>query len=196
VSVVTAKGEATRQRIIEGAAAEIREHGVTETTLDDLRARSHTSKSQLFHYFPGGKDEILLAVADFEAQQVLADQQPYLGELDSWDSWRDWRDAVVQRYRGQGPTCPLNTVMSQVGRNTPGAQAVVAQLLQQWQQAIAAGIRRMQQQGDVAGGLDADRNAAALMAGIQGGVAIMLASGSMMHLEAALDLGIAGLYDK
>jgi hypothetical protein len=33
---LTPKGAATKQRIIEGAAAEIRERGVTEVTLDDI----------------------------------------------------------------------------------------------------------------------------------------------------------------
>ncbi|HEX2401894.1 MAG TPA: helix-turn-helix domain-containing protein, partial [Mycobacterium sp.] len=79
VQKLTQKGRATRQRIIEGAAAEIREHGVAVATLDDIRARTQTSKSQLFHYFPDGKDQLLLAVAEHEAQMVLDDQQPYLG---------------------------------------------------------------------------------------------------------------------
>ena len=83
----TARGMATRQRIVEGAAAEIRERGVAMTTLDDVRARTGTSKSQLFHYFPGGKEELLLAVARYEADRVLTDQQPQLGELTSWPAW-------------------------------------------------------------------------------------------------------------
>src|SRR5258708_3677311 len=53
VQTLTAKGEATRRRIIEGAAAEIRDRGVAATTLDDIREHTQTSKSQLFHYFPG-----------------------------------------------------------------------------------------------------------------------------------------------
>ena len=81
---LTRKGAATRQRIVEGAAAEIREHGVLRTTLDDVMARTRTSRSQLFHYFPGGKDELLLAVARYEADRVLVDQQPYLGDLSTW----------------------------------------------------------------------------------------------------------------
>lgn len=100
--MITAKGVATRQRIIEGAAAEIRENGVQATTLDHIRARTRTSKSQLFHYFPAGKDELLLAVARHEADRVLADQQPQLGELTSWPAWRAWRDTVVARYRDCG----------------------------------------------------------------------------------------------
>jgi hypothetical protein len=41
--------------------------------------------------------------------------------------------------------------------------------------------------------VDADRRAAALLAGLQGGVLIMLATGEIGHLEVALDEGIGAL---
>ncbi|CAM3674313.1 TetR/AcrR family transcriptional regulator [Mycobacterium frederiksbergense] len=193
VQTFTKKGAATRQRIVEGAAAEIRDRGVALTTLDDIRARTHTSKSQLFHYFPDGKEQLLLAVAEHEAEQVLADQQPHLGALNSWAAWQRWRDAVVDRYRRQGQSCPLSMLMSEIGRSTPGAQAVTATLMRRWHDEITAGVRAMQDQGKVAGGIDAERSAAALLAGIQGGVGILLATGDLGYLEAALDVGIATL---
>ena len=136
---LTPKGAATRDRIIQGASAEIRENGVT-ATLDDIRVRTGTSKSQLFHYFPDGREQLLLAVARYEADRVLADQQPQLGDLTSWASWRAWRDAVVARYREQGQQCPLSALTTQLGRATPGAQAVVSELIGQWQAEIAAGV--------------------------------------------------------
>jgi len=95
--MLTVKGIATRQRIIDGAADEIREHGVAATTLDDVLVRTATSKGQLFHYFPGGREDLLLAVADYESDRVLQDQQPYLSRLDSWAAWQAWRDTVVRR---------------------------------------------------------------------------------------------------
>ncbi|MDO0975302.1 TetR/AcrR family transcriptional regulator [Mycolicibacterium frederiksbergense] len=193
VQTLTKKGAATRQRIVEGAAAEIRARGVALTTLDDIRARTHTSKSQLFHYFPDGKEQLLLTVAEHEAEQVLADQQPHLGALNSWAAWQRWRDAVVDRYRRQGQSCPLSMLMSEIGRSTPGAQAVTATLMQRWHDEITAGVRSMQDQGKVAGGVDAERSAAALLAGIQGGVGILLATGDLGYLEAALDVGIGTL---
>lgn len=194
VQNLTAKGRATRQRIIEGAAAEIRSIGVAMITLDDVMARTQTSKSQLFHYFPGGKDQLLLAVAAFESQAVLDDQQPYLGELTSWAAWQRWRDAVVERYRRQGTSCPIAVLMSEIGRTTPGAQTLTARLITTWHQEISAGIRSMQRQGKIAAAIDADRAAAALLAGVQGGVGIMLATGDLSYLEAALDQGIAALH--
>ncbi|QFU93404.1 TetR/AcrR family transcriptional regulator [Amycolatopsis sp. YIM 10] len=190
---LTAKGAATRHRIVEGAAAEIREHGVAVTTLDDVRARTGTSKSQLFHYFPGGKEDLLLAVARFEAGRVLSDQQPQLGDLGSWPAWQAWRDKVVERYRKQGQQCPLNVLFSQLGRSTPGAQAVVTELMRQWQAEITAGVRKLQDAGEADPATDADQVAAALLAGIQGGVLLLLSTGSTTHLEAALDVGIKNL---
>jgi len=190
---LTPKGAQTRQRIIEGAAAEIRERGVITTTLDDVRARTATSKSQLFHYFPGGKEDLLLAVARYEADRVLSDQQPQLGDLTSWPAWVAWRDKVVARYRQQGEHCPLNVLVSQLGRSTPGAQAVVTELMSQWQSEITAGVRHMQAAGEVDPHLDADRAAAAILAGIQGGIIMMMSTGRTSHLEAALDVSLEHL---
>lgn len=187
---LTRKGAATRQRIVEGAASEMRRLGIFSLTLDDVMRCTSTSKSQLFHYFPGGKDELLLAVARHEASGVISDQQPELASLNSWSAWRSWRDKVVERYREQGPNCPLNVVMGQLGPTTEGARAVVRELYARWEGELATGIRAMQSQGEIDAALDAGRGARALLAGIQGGVLIHLATGSLEHLEAALDQGI------
>lgn len=193
VQKLTAKGAATRRRIVEGAVAEIRDRGVALTTLDDVRARTGTSKSQLFHYFPEGKEQLLLEVARYEADQVLTDQQPHLGALTSWAAWQRWRDAVVERYRRQGQSCPLSTLMSEIGRTTPGAQAVTATLMHRWHGEITVGIRAMQTQHKISAAVDAELAAAALLAGIQGGVGILLATADLSYLESALDVGIENL---
>ncbi|PWR04780.1 TetR family transcriptional regulator [Micromonospora acroterricola] len=187
---LTRKGEATRARVVAGAAAEIRERGVDEVRLEDVMARTGTSKGQLFHYFPDGKEELLLAVAQHEADQVLIDQEPMLSNLTSWPAWLAWRDRLIERYLAQGVRCPLNGLLGQAGRRGPGAQAVVTGLMSRWQNAIAEGIRHMQSTGDIAPEVDADRAAAALLAGIQGGVLLLLTTGRIDHLEAVLDLAI------
>ena len=184
---LTPKGHATRARIIEGAAEVLRELGVAEATLDDIRLHTGTSKSQLFHYFPDGKDALLLAVAQYEADRVLDDQQPYLGCLDSWDAWYQWRDILVARYEAQGDFCPLGSLFLQIGRTRPGARAIVTELMRNWQANLAAGIRALQRNGHVPTALDVEQSAAALLAGIQGGVSIMLSTGDSTHLRAALD---------
>nr|WP_042191932.1 TetR/AcrR family transcriptional regulator [Kibdelosporangium sp. MJ126-NF4]CEL20379.1 transcriptional regulator, TetR family [Kibdelosporangium sp. MJ126-NF4]CTQ97604.1 transcriptional regulator, TetR family [Kibdelosporangium sp. MJ126-NF4] len=188
---LTRKGAATRQRIIEGTSAHVREHGAAATTLDDVRVRTSTSKSQIFHYFPGGKEELLLAVAAYEAERVLDDQEPYLSALTSWQAWQDWRDVVVGRYRELGVHCPLGVLITELGRKTPAAQALTGQLLQRWQERLRVGVTGMQRVGEIDPGLDADRVAASLVAAVQGGVTVLLSTGRIEHLEAALDTSLA-----
>ncbi|MGW1507176.1 TetR/AcrR family transcriptional regulator [Streptomyces mirabilis] len=186
--MATRKGTATRLRIIEAAAAEIRERGTNVTTLDDVCRRSDTGKGQMFHYFPEGREQLLLAVAELEAQRVFDDQQPYLSELTSRAAWEAWRDLIVERYRDQGLHCPLGVLIADVGRYSPGAQAVSAQLVRRWQDCVRAGIEATQAVGEANPALDANRTAAAVIAAIQGGVTVLLSTGSAEHLVAGLNL--------
>jgi len=100
---------------------------------------------------------------------------------------------VAARYREQGPDCRLHTVPARAGRATPGVRAVLVRLAGQWQAELAAGVRALQTADLLPRDLDADRSAAALFAGIQGGVVLLMATGESTALEAALDEGIARL---
>lgn len=182
----TAKGAATRRRIIEAASDVVRERGAESTSLDDVCLRSGTGKGQLFHYFPDGREELMLAVAELEAERVFEDQDPYLFELDSRATWEAWLDATVRQYREQGLLCPLAILISEVGRYNPEAQAVSARLVERWQEALRVAIERTQVTGDADPAVDAHALAAAVITAVQGGVAVLLSTGSTAHMEAAL----------
>ncbi|WP_225986923.1 TetR family transcriptional regulator C-terminal domain-containing protein [Streptomyces spectabilis] len=128
-----------------------------------------------------------------EAARVIDEQQMELGSLTSWAAWRQWRDKVVARYRAQGGDCPLHAALAHLGGATDATRTVAGELLGRWRRQLAAGIRHMQSSGEIAPALDADREAAALLAGIQGGVLIVMTTGGIAHLEAAIDTGIAHL---
>src|ERR1700742_4721492 len=87
---LTPKGAATRDRIVRAAADLVLQRGAQGTSLDDIRAATATSKSQLFHYFPGGKGDLISAIGAFQAERVLAAQRPHLDALDTWASWTRW----------------------------------------------------------------------------------------------------------
>jgi len=186
--VLTAKGSATRRRIIEAAAEEIRQHGATVTTLDDVCRRSKTAKGQVFHYFPDGKEQVLVAVAELEAERVFDDQEPYLGQLTSRAAWEAWRGHVVRTHRDQGLHCPLGVLIVDLGRYSVTAQAVSSHLVTRWQQRLRVGIEATQAAGEADPALDPGRTAAAVIAAIQGGVAVLRSTGSAENLEAGLDL--------
>jgi AcrR family transcriptional regulator len=192
-TTLTAKGAATRQRIIQGAATLIQDQGIANTSLDDIAARTQTGKSQLFHYFPEGKTALLVAVAEFEAASILEDQQPYLNNLTSWEAWQAWRDRVVERYEAQGRQCRLGVLTTQLGPASPTSEKIASELQDEWEALLLKGIRAMQDAGEIRPSVDAASASASLIAGIYGGVLILLASGSARHLAAALDEGIASL---
>ncbi|MCO8269367.1 TetR/AcrR family transcriptional regulator [Actinoplanes sp. TRM 88003] len=185
---LTPKGEQTRQRIILGASAEILESGVEEVRLEDIMARTATSKGQLFHYFPGGREELVLAVTRHETAQALREQTEALLGFESWADWQRWRDAMVVWYQGRGLRCPLLGLLSaDAGRRMPEAQAVMVEFMANWQAVLAEGLRRLRAAGCLAADVDVPRAAAALLAGIQGGILLMITTGRIDHLTAALD---------
>ncbi|MFD6424665.1 TetR/AcrR family transcriptional regulator [Streptomyces sp. NPDC060198] len=186
---LTSKGAATRQRIVDGAARLMRERG-PEVSLDEIRAATGTSKSQLFHYFPEGRSALLVAVARHEAEAILADQQPHLGRLTSWAAWDAWRDAVLEHYRVQGRHCPLNVLTGQLAGDDPQVRAVAEDLMDRWQAHLAAGVRDMQDQGLMSAVPDAERAGESILAAVQGGAFTLIATGRLGPLESALDLAL------
>jgi AcrR family transcriptional regulator len=184
--VLTARGAATRQRIVEAAAALIRERGVADTGLDDIGAATATSKSQMFHYFPGGKTDLLQAVAVHEADQVIADQQPYLGDLTTWRKWQAWRRLVIQKYDAQRDRCPLSALTTHMGKATPVTREIISSLYDTWSQYLAAGVQALKDSGEIDASTDVDATATAVLAAIQGGVVMMQATDRISYLETAL----------
>ena len=59
IRALTPKGVASRARIVETASDLILARGVGATSLNDIGV----SKGQLFHYFPGGKRELIALTA-------------------------------------------------------------------------------------------------------------------------------------
>jgi AcrR family transcriptional regulator len=191
--VLTTKGTATRQRIVAGAAALVRDRGAANVSLDDIRAATATSKSQLFHYFPDGKSDLLLAVARHEAQQVLDDQQPMLSELTSWAAWQAWRDRVIEKYRAQGPGCPLSALTSQLGLADPATRTVITELYARWHRYLADGVRALVAAGEIDPATDVDDAATAVLTAVAGGATLLMATGEISYLETALGEALGGL---
>jgi AcrR family transcriptional regulator len=192
---LTTKGEATRARIVEAAADLVLARGVGGTSLDDIRAGTRTSKSQLFHYFPGGKAEIVLALADFQAERVLDAQRPWLGTLDSWEAWERWREAVLAHYGAQPHWgCPIGALSSELAGRDPVAADQIAAHMERWRAQLRAGIERMRAAGHLRPDADAERLSLAIFAALQGGLLLTQSMHSLEPLDAALDAALTMLH--
>src|ERR1700753_1402565 len=139
-SKLTPRGEATRSRIVESAAELVLAGGVGGTSLDDIRAGTATPKSQLFHYVPHGKRERVGAIASFQADRVLAAQEPWLSRLADWDDWQGWRDAVLAHYGSQPHWgCPIGALANELNGKDPARAAEVAAHMERWRGLLEAG---------------------------------------------------------
>src|SRR4051794_35443785 len=63
-----------RQRMIDSTAILLAKHGLSGTSFSDVLAASGAPRGSLYHHFPGGKDQLVLAavgVAGDRAMNVL-----------------------------------------------------------------------------------------------------------------------------
>jgi AcrR family transcriptional regulator len=191
---LTARGAATRARIVESAAEQVLAGGVGGTSLDDIRADTDTSKSQLFHYFPGGKSELVGAIASFQADRVLGAQEPYLSRLATWDDWRGWRDAVVAHYGSQPHWgCPIGALANELIGTDPERAAEVTAHMEHWRGLLEAGVTRLRDAGELSADADPRALSLAVFASLQGGLLLTATAESIEPLEAALDGALAML---
>ncbi|MFG6504499.1 TetR/AcrR family transcriptional regulator [Microbacterium sp. P05] len=192
---ITERGRLTRQRIIEATGEQILASGIGGTTLDTVRAATLTSKSQLFHYFPRGKTELVREVAEWEGRQLLEAQEPEIHDLGSWESWERWRIKLVDYYIDRGRwACPVGSLATQAAQTDAELESTLAESMRAWRDALAAGVRRMQIAGAVDESADPGRIATVILAAIQGGLILSQPERSAWPLEAALDNALAPLH--
>ncbi|GAA3550391.1 TetR/AcrR family transcriptional regulator [Microlunatus spumicola] len=185
---LTAKGEATRARIVEAASALVFAHGVTRTGVEDVQREAGVSASQLYHYF-GDKQTLMRAVIAHQTTAVLAAQQPELDALDTFEALERWRDRLValQRSRHCVGGCPIGSIAAEIADDDPEARADLVAGFEQWEAPLRSGLTTMRERGLLADDADPDRLALALLAALQGGLLLTQTRRTTVPLETALD---------
>ena len=185
----TARGAATRARIIAAAADLVRARGVASTSLDAVLEATDTSKSQLYHYF-ADKNDLVLAVIQRQTERVLATHSPYLRRVTSIAGLRRWRDAIVELTRQEhcAGGCPLGSLVSELAESE-GTRAALADGFAQWRDEFVVALEA------IAGPTPRPRAelielATLLLTTLQGGLLLAQTTRSTQPLELGLDLAI------
>src|SRR5690242_1142402 len=133
-SPATAKGRAMRQRILQAAAELVAKKGAAGMSLDDVRARTGASRSQLYHYFQD-RDDLVRAVIGATTDSVLGNQGELLDHLDSWAGIDRWFDFMVQHQIGQHARggCPIGSLVAQLAEHDPEARAAIGAGFDSWE---------------------------------------------------------------
>jgi TetR/AcrR family transcriptional regulator, transcriptional repressor for nem operon len=187
----TARGAATRARIVEAAADLVHRQGARATSLDDIMAASATSKSQLYHYF-ADKDALMRAVIELQTARVTGGQAAILERVDSLAALRRWRDRVLamnKAVRGAGG-CPLGSLASELADRSEGARKMLAHGFAQWESHLVSSLRAMRERGELKRDAKPEDLATAAVAALQGGLLLAQTTRASRPLELALDMAI------
>ena len=187
----TRRGQASRVRIVEAASDLIFLQGVRGTSLDQVLAAAHVSKSQLYHYF-ADKDDLVRAVIERQTALVLAAQEPWLEHLDSWAMIRAWFDGLV-RLQVEGGCiggCAIGSLASELADQDEAARAALVASFDRWEGYLAGGLARMRARRELRSEADPATLAAAVIASVEGGLLLTQTRKDAHALRRALDAAL------
>ena len=190
----TARGKATRERIVLAAAALVAEEGAAGMSLDDLCKRARASRGQLYHYFDD-RDDLVRAVVRVTAESVIGGQARYLDRLDTWagiEAWFDHLVSVQESLEAHGG-CPIGSLVGQLAEHDDQARIALARAFDRWEGHLADGLSRMRARGGLTPDADPGRMAAATMSSLQGGLLLTQVHRDPERLRMALDGALAML---
>ncbi|SFD00356.1 transcriptional regulator, TetR family [Nocardioides terrae] len=166
--------------------------GVGATTLDDVLAASGASKSQLYQHFDG-KDALVRAVIDHVGERIIRRERDALGHVSTIRGLYRWRDATVQRnaLRDGAYGCALGSLASEVSDHDAAAREALARLFGEWQELLAAVLRRVQEAGTLPADASVDQLATGLMGALQGGYMLAQTARDVTPMATSLDMALA-----
>jgi AcrR family transcriptional regulator len=162
--------------------------------LDDVRAATTASKSQLYHYF-GDKHGLVEAVVDFQCASVLGFQARALGSVATWEDLDRWADLMVANTaeRGAKRGCPIGTLAAALSDVDEGLRASLSQAFTAWRDAIRGALARLRANGMMSPDADLDYLTTIMLSAIQGGLLLAKTSRDADQLRIALDGAISQL---
>jgi TetR/AcrR family transcriptional repressor of nem operon len=188
----TAKGLATRTRIISAASELVFAHGVARTSIEDVQQQAGVSASQMYHYFTD-KDDLIRAVIAHQTDGILAAQRPVLDELDSFAALERWRDVLIdlQEKRHCVGGCPIGSIAAELADDDPHARTDLVAGFERWEAPIRSGLARMRARSDLRPDTDTDALALALLVALQGGLLLTQTRRNTAPLRIGLDTVLA-----
>jgi AcrR family transcriptional regulator len=179
----TAPELGTRDRIVFAAAALFQRQGLTGTGLKQIAAEAEATFGSIYHFFPGGKDQLAEEVIERSGRffaklvgDVLAGEPDLLGGVEACFAGA----AETLRSTDYADACPIACVALEVASTNERLRKATAKVMEGWVQGATAWF--------VAGGLDdatARELGANLIMSLEGAFLLGRATRSTEPLEVA-----------
>lgn len=163
--------EATRERLLQCAFAEIYEHGYERASLDRILAHSGVTKGALYHHF-GSKAELANAVIDEVIRPLVMERwaDPIRESDDPITALREHLTEVMAGFTDQEMACgcPLNNLVQELANAEEGFRKHLARVFDEWRGGLAAALERGKAGGNVRQDVDPAAAAAFIVASVEG----------------------------
>ncbi|MER7480853.1 TetR/AcrR family transcriptional regulator [Streptomyces sp. NPDC126510] len=171
-----------RDRLVESAARLFRRQGYAATGVKQLLDDSGTVTGSLYHHFPGGKEQVAVAVVEGAGQEVGAALKALLDRSDgvhaALDRWITWLIRALEASDGLDG-CPVAPLALEAPTASGPLQRAAAAQFAAWGATLSSALRDEGYPAD-----DADRLGLVLLSAIEGALLLSRTSGDPAALQA------------
>jgi TetR/AcrR family transcriptional regulator, lmrAB and yxaGH operons repressor len=126
----------SKQRMIQRAAVLLAKKGLQGASFSEVLAASGAPRGSVYHHFPGGKEELVLAAVVAAGEQAMAVLQTLDGKpaVEVARTFLDlWRTVLVRSNFGAG--CAIVAVT--IAAEAPALRQSAAEIFQKWRRRLA-----------------------------------------------------------
>src|SRR5215469_9355770 len=194
MKTLSAKGTATRDRIVRVAADMFHKQGIRATSPDEIIEKSGTGKGQFYHYF-GSKEGLVHQVLQSYIEDVNTGAAPVDYDITSWDDLERWflSHLELQKRFRMLRGCPFGTIGNGVTENDELIRQDLSHLFEIVKNKLRAFFIREKALGRLSADADEERMADFCIATIQGAMLIGKVKRTPQPVEAAIKETLAHL---
>lgn len=166
-----------RERMVASAALLIRERGAHPTAIADVLAHSGAPRGSAYHYFPGGRTQLLCEAVDFAGEYLAS-------RIERAASGVEALDALIEGFRKQLAAsdfragCPVVAVAVESGDQIDPVLDRAAAAFARWTQLIADRLTADGVAADLA-----EELAMLILTGVEGAIVVARASRDVQPLD-------------
>lgn len=185
---ITAKGEITRNRVVQGVLALIHEQGYKSTSISDIIRVTGVKKGNLYFHFPS-KEAIGLAVLEEVGVESAAFLEKSLKGETPMSKIANYLDAVFVRHKNREfiGGCMIGNTAIEMSDSNPLFAAKVAQIFTHWKVSIAHILYQAQVVGELENSMTSEKLAHHMVAVIEGGIMMAKVTKDEKDLKICLD---------
>jgi AcrR family transcriptional regulator len=181
----------TRDRIVFASAELFRRQGYAATGLKQIVAEAEAPFGSIYHFFPGGKEELGAETIRVGGRFFLALAESYLGTID------DPAEAIREFFDGAAETlvatdyadaCPIATLALELASTSEPLRIATADAFDSWLEALSGRFR-----GAGLAPAEAEALSLAVLSALEGAFVLCRSKRSTAPLAAARDMAVAAI---